>query len=376
MKKIRVNISKWAHGGYAIAHSEGKPVFITGGLPGEEVDITIEKEDKKVSFGKVATIHNSSPDRIESDCVLFGDCGGCSYRHISYEYELDLKEKLLRELFPNWKGKITKIFGEPTEYRNNVQWQIEDGKFGFFGRFSHNLLEVKDSCPNLPKSLQPESLKNIFSNLSPKIKKLEVRQSSDISKNQFNVTNSFKKESVISVGETLFKIPPQGFFQINTKLIQPWLSEIKKYVGRVDSCLELFCGVGLIGIGLGISWKEYFGFELSASNIEYAKTNATENKQGNMNFSQRDLYTQTIPKEAWNLETWIVNPPRSGLNPLLIDQVQTLKPKSIIYSSCNPQTLKRDFELLQKFGYQIREMSLVDFFPRTHHYEVLLNLSL
>jgi 23S rRNA (uracil1939-C5)-methyltransferase len=95
-----------------------------------------------------------------------------------------------------------------------------------------------------------------------------------------------------------------------------------------------------------------------------------------MNFSQRDLYTQTIPKEAWNLETWIVNPPRSGLNPLLIDQVQTLKPKSIIYSSCNPQTLKRDFESLQKFGYQIKEMSLVDFFPRTHHYEVLLNLSL
>ncbi|MCZ8341602.1 MAG: methyltransferase [Leptospira sp.] len=383
MKKIRIVIEKWAHGGFSLAHVEGRPIFITGGIPGEEVDITIEKEEKKVSFAKVTDILKKDKIRTESDCNLFGECGGCSYRHLPYQEELNLKKKLLLELFPDVKGELEVLSGSPVKYRNNVQWQMDGGQIGFYGRFSHNLLPVETGCPNLPDILQPKLWQDKFQNRKDKKQKRELRVSdpsgTDLAKNQKAkpaVLNSERETTHVRVGEMVFSIPPTGFFQINTGLILPWLNQIKEYIGTADSCLELFCGVGLIGLGLGIPWKRYQGYEINQQAIEFAKRNADEMRRTRMEFVTKDLYSQNLPKEAMTIGTWIVNPPRSGLNDRIIAQMESARPKKIIYSSCNPQTLKRDISLLMKKGYESARMCLVDFFPRTHHYEVLVDLRL
>lgn len=383
MKKIRIVIEKWAHGGYSLAHLEGRPIFIMGGIPGEEVDIIIEKEEKKVSFAKVSEVQKQAKIRIKSDCDLFGDCGGCSYRHLPYSEELNLKKNLLGELFPKWKGELEVLSGSPEKYRNNVQWQIDGDKIGFFERFSHTLLPVEKGCANLPDVLQPKVWLSQFRNKKEKKQKRELRISdpspSDLAKNEKSksiVLNSEREVTQVRVDDMVFSIPPKGFFQINTGLIPVWLKKIREYLDGTNSCLELFCGVGLIGIGLGVSWRQYQGYEINKQAIEFAKKNAEQIGRSGMEFFTKDLYNQNISKEALAIETWIVNPPRSGLNDRILSQIRMAAPKQIVYSSCNPQTLKRDLTNLEEKGYAIHRMCLVDFFPRTHHYEVLVDLRL
>ncbi|TGN20301.1 class I SAM-dependent RNA methyltransferase [Leptospira idonii] len=382
MKKIRVNIEKWVHGGYSITHSEGRPIFITGGIPGEEVDITIEKDGKKERFGRVDQVHKVSPDRIDLDCSVFGECGGCSYRHISYEDELSLKRELLSELLSYELGKIKTIQGSPTHYRNNVQWQIRNGKPGFFSRFSHSIVDVPEQgCLNLDERLQWE-------NLAPEIRTSSTRRSGDRNSNtktkgdsiEVRISNEeavdySRNRSVFFIKGKTIHCPPKGFFQINTFLIPNWLDEIESMLGdKNEDVLELFCGAGLIGVSLSAKIPKLLGLEGHPKSIQFAKTNAVKNQIKNFEYKVSDLYQDLLPEQTKNFPTWIVNPPRSGLSSHLVEEVRKYLPKKIIYSSCNANTLQRDVKELLKSDYKISHVCLVDFFPRTAHYEVLVLL--
>ncbi|MDF3820946.1 methyltransferase [Leptospira sp. 96542] len=377
MKKMRLKIEKWAHGGYTLVHFEGKPIFVSGGIPGEEVDITLSKEEKKISFGIVSDVITPSPLRISSDCSLFGDCGGCSYRHLPYSEELKIKTKLLHELFPFYNREIQIISGSSHKYRNNVQWQTDGTSIGFFARDSHILLEV-ESCPNLPFELQPKNV------LKKDIQKLQTERIQENRKNPRKLEFRLGKDgkailsnepsSVLVFGRE-YKIPEYGFFQINSHLIEPWLTEIKLMLGDAKSILELFCGVGVIGLALDQKFDLYSGYEINKTSILCAESNKNKTSQNHYRFTAKDLYKDPLPKKDLKLTTWIVNPPRSGLNELILKQMEENKPKLVLYSSCNAHTLQRDSKTILKMGFVLEELKLVDFFPRTQHYEVLAKFS-
>ncbi|TGN10955.1 class I SAM-dependent RNA methyltransferase [Leptospira ilyithenensis] len=372
MKKIRLKLEKWAHGGYTLSHHEGHPVFVTGGIPGEEVELEIEKDGKKEWFGRVMEVHEFSPQRIKIDCEAFGECGGCSYRHISYEKELELKLTLLKELFPNFKKQISLISGSPSHYRNNVQWQIVDGNPGFYERFSHDLVESSaKECMNLDPKLQWKNLSNEIKkpkqNINPKSKSNSIQARISLDK-----VVPYEKENTLFLikGKTIYA-PPNGFFQINQFLIEPWIDRIGSWLSNSEKVLELFCGSGSIGICLNDKIESLLGYESHPKSIQFAKKNASKNGIDHYLYEVKDLYTQKMEPAPKGYPTWIINPPRAGLNPLLLEQMERYKPKKLIYSSCNASTLRRDAIGLEKIGYEIKEIVLVDFFPRTAHYEVL-----
>ncbi|WP_411824259.1 class I SAM-dependent RNA methyltransferase [Leptospira sp. 'Mane'] len=373
MKKIRLKLEKWAHGGYTLSHHEGHPVFVSGGIPGEEVELGIEKDGKKEWFARVLDVYEFSPHRIKIDCDAFGECGGCSYRHISYTKELELKRSLLKELFPNFKKEIGVISGSSSHYRNNVQWQIENNKPGFYARFSHDIVESSaNECLNLDSKLQ-------WKNLPNDIKKLKPNSNPKSTSNSIQARISLEKVVPYDKENTLFLIkgktiyaPPNGFFQINQFLIEPWLDRIGSWLSDKEKVLELFCGSGSIGICLNEKIESLLGYESHSKSIQFAKKNASKNGIDHYQYEVKDLYTQKLDPQPKGYSTWIINPPRAGLNPLLLEQIGKNKPKKLIYSSCNASTLRRDAMELEKSGYEIKEMVLVDFFPRTSHYEVLI----
>ncbi len=369
MEKVRLKLQKWVNGGYSLGHHDGHAVFVTGGIPGEFVEISIDKQGKKEWFGTVSEVINPSKNRIEVDCSVYNYCGGCSYRHITYNDELQIKKMLLAEMFPDVASQIEVKSGPEFFYRNNVQWQNLNHKIGFYSKFSHHIVEESQSqCRNLDPRL-------LWSALDSKLrKKLGNQKSYNLRISGESVVDYSKQETTLEINGSTFLIPQKGFFQINKHLTSIWLETMEGMLGENEKVLELFCGCGTIGISLRRKISFLYGIEVHEKSIEYARTNALNNKVNGYEYLTLDLYQKMIPKISKNYPTWIVNPPRAGLSARIMESIQKQKPEKIIYSSCNASTLKRDVSEFKKIGYNIKDIILFDFFPRTPHYEVLTQL--
>ncbi|TGL63141.1 class I SAM-dependent RNA methyltransferase [Leptospira ognonensis] len=366
MEKLKIKLEKWVNGGYAIGHHDGHAVFVTGGIPGESVNITLEKQGKKEWFGTVIEVLEPSSERIAPDCEVYQSCGGCSFRHITYAKEIEIKKSLLSDMFPNESKWLEVISGAENFYRNNVQWQNVNKSIGFFSKQTHQVVEKSQSvCMNLDERL-------LWKNLDSKLKDKWIKQKTiHLRLSEQGIVNYEKDVSKFNLNGTSLQIPEKGFFQINRFLISPWIEKISSWLGDQEKVLELFCGSGTIGISLKQNISSLYGIEMHQKSIDFAKANAKANGVGHFTYEAIDLYQRPIPKSVDKYPTWIVNPPRAGLTPEIIKTMVKFRPSKIIYSSCNPSTLKRDIVELKKNNYKITKLVLLDFFPRTPHYEVL-----
>lgn len=164
---IETSIEAVSSEGQGICRAEnGEVIFVPNSAVGDVLKVRIVKKLKKYSFGKIEELLSPSPDRIEIDCPCFYQCGGCVYRHISYEAELKIKEQRVRDAIERI-GKITdvpvdKIVGSEREkrYRNKAQYPVgknSSGQLisGFYGLHSHRIVPCEDCL------LQPEIFSKI-----------------------------------------------------------------------------------------------------------------------------------------------------------------------------------------------------------------------
>lgn len=297
---------------------------------------------------------------------MFGECGGCQYRHISYERELELKKESIHLAFPNYKKTIDVISDKPIGYRNNVQWHSDQGQIGMLAGNSNSLIPMAGrNCLNLPDDLQVDSLKK-----NNKFRKEKVHY--------FRLDNEgirdYSKESqrILVLGKTI-ELPPKSFCQINRFLLEPWLTKIITLLGETKSILELFCGVGMIGLSVSDRTTKYLGIEIEKSMVQAAQKNAKQLRFETHEFQSQDLFESSLSLEKVNnFETWILNPPRAGAGKRVMETLVESKANRVLYSSCHLATLTRDFEYLEKAGFSIKELVLIDFFPRTSHFETVL----
>ncbi len=146
--------------GNGVCHVDGMVVFVPGSVPGDVLDIKIVKVLKRYAFGIVMEVRTPSQDRIEPDCALHKQCGGCLFRHMRYEKELELKAKIVQDAFQRLGGlfpEFLPIIGgtERIRYRNKAQYPVsvnKDGKLvcGFYAERSHRIVPVSD-CLLQPK---------------------------------------------------------------------------------------------------------------------------------------------------------------------------------------------------------------------------------
>jgi 23S rRNA (uracil1939-C5)-methyltransferase len=175
-----------------------------------------------------------------------------------------------------------------------------------------------------------------------------------------------------------FEIYPNTFFQTNTRQAEKLFSTIIKYLEKESLTMErhknvlidLYSGVGVIGILLSKYFEKVIAFEEVKESVESAHRNAEINFVKNIEFIQKDLNNGfNIIEELKNKEiTLIIDPPRSGLSNKTIDSILRLKPKRIIYVSCNPLTQARDLINFKKL-YHFELIQPVDMFPQTYHVE-------
>ncbi|OKL36091.1 23S rRNA (uracil(1939)-C(5))-methyltransferase RlmD [Domibacillus mangrovi] len=197
-----------------------------------------------------------------------------------------------------------------------------------------------------------------------------------------NQTRTLWGEDVIYdlIGDVKFAISARSFYQVNPVQTEVLYGKALEFAGLTgdEVVIDAYCGIGTISLFLAKKAKEVYGVEIVPQAIEDAKKNAALNGITNAQF-QAGKAEEVIPawyKQGIRPDVIVVDPPRKGCDDALLQTILEMKPKKVVYVSCNPGTLARDLRVLEDGGYKTCEVQPVDMFPQTTHVEAVAVLTL
>lgn len=357
MKKndiVEILIADISNSGSGVGKYEGITVFVPETAIGDSVRAKILKVKKNYCFGKLQEVLTPSPCRIENDCPAFQKCGGCVYRHISYEAECEIKENQVYNCIKRIGGidlKPQKIVGGKsyTRYRNKAQYPVDlSGNLGFYAVHSHRVIPVCDCL------LEPREFSAAVEAVSNWIKQNKISVYSEENKKgllrHFYLRKGFKSGEVMAVmvingdnlpfkesfidllkqtlGENLksvclninkndnnvvlgkenvciygnsyindtlcnvnIRISPNSFYQVNRTMAEVLYGIAKTYAEpKNKTVLDLYCGAGTIGLSMADEAKEIIGVEIVPDAVEDAKRNSSAAGIENAEFICGDAY--------------------------------------------------------------------------------------
>jgi len=180
------------------------------------------------------------------------------------------------------------------------------------------------------------------------------------------------------VGDVRLRLGPTSFLQVNHdqaariyRLVREWAA-----MRSDETVVDLYCGIGGIALHLAADAGRVLGIEVVEEAVQNARDNARMNERQNCSFQAGDAgelledLTHTLPPGC----VVVVNPPRTGCEPAVLENIVALRPRTLIYVSCNPETLARDLALLHGQGYRVQRLQPVDMFPQTPHVETVVQL--
>ena len=175
-----------------------------------------------------------------------------------------------------------------------------------------------------------------------------------------------------TLGDLQFELSARTFFQLNPAQTLKLYNEVKKAADLTgtEKVLDAYCGVGTIGLWLADQAAEVRGMDVIPESIEDAKKNAKRHGFTNTKYVPGKA-EEVLPKwvkKGWKPDVVVVDPPRAGLDSQLLQTILQVKPKKLIYVSCNPSTLAKDIQVLSK-NYDVKYIQPVDMFPHTSHVE-------
>lgn len=175
-----------------------------------------------------------------------------------------------------------------------------------------------------------------------------------------------------------FRISPKSFYQVNpvqTEVLYHTAIKLAD-LNEKQKVIDAYCGIGTIGMIASKHAKEVIGVELNADAVRDARANAKLNGIHNINFYNNDAgrFMVEMAEQNESVDVVFMDPPRAGSDETFMDCVGKLNPKKIVYVSCNPETLARDLEYMDKIGYKVVRMVPVDNFPFTSHIEMVVSL--
>lgn len=358
-----VKIDSYDCYGRGVSRIDHKVCFVKGALVGEVVEIKIVEEKKSFLVAVVTRVLEKSLDRIEPLCPYYEKCGGCHFGMMSYSASLRAKENTILSLFRkngfSHFSYLGIVPGQNYHYRNKIVLHSDGSSLGLYQEGSHDLVPI-DAC-----LLADARINQVIPTLS-KDKDVMIRVS--------NVDDAMlvgeSKDVIISaIGSKKYRISAQSFFQVNSEMCEKlyhYIYEIVK-MSSATTVLDLYCGIGTIGIYIHDLVREVLGIEIVKEAVRDAKYNQKLNHVSNISFLCGDVskYASRLEKKY---DFVIVDPPRAGLKEKVIEELIRIDAQTILYVSCNPATLIRDLKRFSDF-YSLDSMKLFDMFPNTYHVE-------
>lgn len=175
------------------------------------------------------------------------------------------------------------------------------------------------------------------------------------------------------IGDVQFAISARSFYQVNPVQTEVLYGKTVEYAGLSgkETVIDAYCGIGTISLFLAQHADQVYGVEIVPEAIEDARSNAMLNEMKNVKF-EVGASEDVIPRwkeQGIEADVIVVDPPRKGCDPRLLDTILEMKPERVVYVSCNPSTLARDLRVLEDGGYRTVEVTPVDMFPHTVHVE-------
>ncbi|GIO87026.1 23S rRNA (uracil-C(5))-methyltransferase RlmCD [Paenibacillus faecis] len=180
------------------------------------------------------------------------------------------------------------------------------------------------------------------------------------------------------IGEVQFAISARSFYQVNPVQTEVLYNKTVEYAGLTgkETVIDAYCGIGTISLFLAQHADQVYGVEIVKEAIEDARSNAQLNGMTNVKF-EVGASEDVIPRwkeQGIEADVIVVDPPRKGCDPRLLETILEMKPERVVYVSCNPSTLARDLRVLEDGGYRTVELQPVDMFPHTVHVEAVCSL--
>jgi tRNA/tmRNA/rRNA uracil-C5-methylase (TrmA/RlmC/RlmD family) len=387
----------------------GFPIFLHGALPGEDVRVRITRSNNRHCFGLVEEVLNPAANRRESDCAVFPQCGGCSFRHIDYTSEIELKLSLLAELkylqscidAARERDQYQVHSGEANDYRTRARLHraSKTDPPGFYELHSNRIvpLPADTGCRQLSPDLNEAALEEIRQANAGAAATAARRPQSEARNDLNNPRRAsnprhhalqLELDDPTEIDGRPWLIPGGAFFQANQFLLTDWLQAARRMMvdqtarvagqnpaaanSKAPATLELFCGSGLLGGCMRDLLGDYVGYDNAPAGLKAARGNFKQRGYAGR-FENFDLYRRPVAVPRGTALA-LINPPRAGMNQRQIPLLAEANVHTILYSSCNPATLNRDLGKFLERGYQARAVEIFDFFPRTPHLEVLILL--
>lgn len=470
-KEYTADVVGLGHDGGGVAKVNGFTVFVRGALPGEKIVVKVTALRKKYGFGQLVRIVEASPERVEPQCAIYDECGGCQLQHLSYEGQLEVKRQQVIDSLERI-GKFA-VFGggaksvgvesgivgsgeseigqagvivhptigmdDPWHYRNKAQLPFGqvDGQLvaGFYARGTHRIIDT-DACiiQHHENDRAVQVVKRIVQELGISVYDEETHRGllrhvvvkygfatgetmivlvtngediphvdelvglireelpqvvsicQSVNRARTNVILGDKvkvlwgQETISDyIGDVQFHISARSFYQVNpvqTEVLYRKAVEYAQLTGE-EVVIDAYCGIGTISLFMAKHAAEVYGVEIVEEAIEDARRNAELNGIVNATF-EAGRAEEVMPRwlaQGIKADVIVVDPPRKGCDPELLQTIIAMKPKRVVYVSCNPATLARDLRVLADGGFGVVEVQPVDMFPQTGHVETICLMS-
>ena len=435
----KLEIESYDINGYGVSHIDSKVIFVEKALIGETVIARLTSVHKKYAFAVTERVLKETPNRINPKCPYYALCGGCDLLHLTYKEECIIKENKVKQTLRRKDNIIFNPIISSNQingYRNKVMVPFtrddeDDVLYGFYEKSSHKIVSM-DNCiisSDLANkilyfinrylnifhvSIYNEELhEGVFkevmirnTSLNEYMIVLVVTKEIDFSQlihyltNEFNEIksiylniNEIKTNVVLSQNYKLlygnpviiedilglkFQVSPSSFMQVNHNQCEALYAEALRManITKNMNVIDAYCGMGSITLNIAKNANKVYGIEIVEQAIKNANENKILNNISNVEFicgKCEDEITKLVNKEK--IDVIVFDPPRKGCDSKFLDTVIKMAIPKIVYISCNIATVKRDIDILEANGYELKEVTPVDLFPRTAHVECIALLN-
>jgi 23S rRNA (uracil1939-C5)-methyltransferase len=423
-------ITDLSHDGRGVARIDGKTVFVSGALLGEQVMAKLRKRHRHFDEAEVVELITRSPHRVEPRCRHFGQCSGCTLQHLDAESQIATKQRVLAENFERI-GKVTPqswlppLTGEPWGYRRkgrlSVRNVVKKGRVLVGFREEENPRFVADiqQCEVMHPALGPKVglLAELLNGMDaandiPQIEfaggddnmALVFRHMQPLSERDLAALTAFGQQHELAIylqpggnssvhplwpeqprlafriasGDALvddveLEFLPLDFVQVNADMNQRMMARTLELLDLQpnDRVLDLFCGLGNFTLPIARRVAEVVGVEGEHGLVERAAQNAARNGIANAHFHVANLFEDQRDAD-WARQPWdkvLLDPPRAGADKVL-EYLPHKQTRRIVYVSCHPASLARDAGILvNQHGFKLISAGVMDMFPHTAHVE-------
>lgn len=397
---LTVKLEKLTYGGDALGKlPDGRAVFVPFALPGETVRVRPVNEKPHHVRARLVEVLEPAPERVMAKCEHFAACGGCHYQHMSYSAQLRAKTGILSDQLKRIgrmaDPRVNEIIPSAAEwnYRNHVQFHLaRDGRLGYVGVGGRDILPIH-VC-HLPEpaldavwprlSFEPGlGLERISLRVGMDEQVMLVLESDSMDppgldlEADLSVVHLVQEDALVLAGDEAlvmqvngraFQVSAPAFFQVNTamagRMVDFLLENLVFAPGA--TLLDVYSGVGLFSAFFAERCGHLVAIESSAWACQDYAINLAE-------YDHVDLYQaaaeEVLPALQLTADLAVLDPPRAGLEPDVIQALLAHPPAQIAYVSCDPATLARDAARLVEGGYSLRQVTPFDLFPQTYHIE-------